>query len=81
MMSWCAVINCNDKIKNNREVSYFRLPKDTSVHKDWIHATGCPVDNLPSKIENLRTSLNSYSPEQTEHVYCHSFEVLHNILC
>ena len=31
-------------------MSYFRLPKDTSVHKDWIHATGRPVDNLPSKI-------------------------------
>ena len=29
---------------------YFRLPKDTSVHKDWIHATGRPIDNLPSKI-------------------------------
>ena len=49
-MSWCAVINCNNKTKNNREVSYFRLPKDTSVHKDWIHATGRPIDNLPSKI-------------------------------
>ena len=31
-------------------MSYFRLTKDTSIHKDWIHATGCPVDNLPSKI-------------------------------
>ena len=31
-------------------MSYFRLPKDTSIHKDWIHATGCPVDNLQSKI-------------------------------
>ena len=29
---------------------YFRLPKDTSVHKDWIHTKGCPVNNLPSKI-------------------------------
>ena len=34
-MSWCAVINCNNKAKTkNREVSYFRLSKDTSVHKD-----------------------------------------------
>ena len=49
-MSWCAVINCNNKTKNNREVSYFRLPKDASGHKDWIHATGRPIDNLPSKI-------------------------------
>ena len=49
-MSWCAVINCNNKTKNNREVSYFRLPKDTSVHKDWNHATSRPIDNLPSKI-------------------------------
>ena len=49
-MSWCAVINCNNKTKNNREVSYFRLPKDTSVHKDWIHATGRPIDNFSSKI-------------------------------
>ena len=47
-MSLCAVINCINK--TNRKVSYFRLPKDTSVHKDWIHATGCPADNLPSKI-------------------------------
>ena len=31
-------------------MSYFRLPKDTSIHKDWIHAAGCPVDNLQSKI-------------------------------
>ena len=49
-MSWCAVINCNNKTKNNRDVSYFRLPKDTSVHKDWIHGTGFPIDSLPSKI-------------------------------
>ena len=49
-MSWCAVINCNNKTKYNGEVSYFQLPKDTSVHKDWIHATDGPVDNLPSKI-------------------------------
>ena len=48
-MSWCAVINCNNK-KNNRELSYFWLPKDTTVQKDWIHATGRPIDNLPSKI-------------------------------
>ena len=80
-MSWCAVINCNNKTKNNREVSYFRLPKDKSVHKDWIHATGRPVDNLPFKMENLRKFSNSYSQEQTEHVYCHSFEFLRNILC
>ena len=31
-------------------MSYFRLPKNASVHKDWIHATGRPIDNLPSKI-------------------------------
>ena len=49
-MSRCAVINCNNKTKNNRAVSYFRLPKDTSVHKDWIFATCRPIDNLPSKI-------------------------------
>ena len=49
-MSWYAVINCNNKTKNNREVSYFRQPKDTTLHKDWIHSTGCAVDNLPSKI-------------------------------
>ena len=52
-MSWRAAINCNNKTKNNREVSYFQLSKDTSVHKDWIHATGHPLDNLPSKIENF----------------------------
>ena len=71
-LSWCAVINYNSKTKNNREVSYFRLSKDTSVHKDWIHATGHPLDNLPSKIKSLRKFSNSYSQEQTEHVYCHS---------
>ena len=60
---------------------YFRLPKDTNVHKGWIHATGRPVDNLPSKIKNLLKSSNSYSGEQTEHVYCRSFEFLYNILC
>ena len=80
-MSWCAVINCNNKTKNKREVSYFRLSKNTSVHKDWIYATGCPVDNLPSKIKNVRTFSNSYSQEQTEHVYSHSFEFLHDIFC
>ena len=63
------------------EVSYFRQPKDTSVHKDWIHATDHPLDNLQSKIENLQKFSNSYSQEQTEHVYCHSFEFLHNIFC
>ena len=62
-------------------MSYFRLPKDTSVHKDWIHATDHPRDNLLSKIENLRKFSNSHSQEQTEHVYRHSFEFLHNIFC
>ena len=34
-MSWCTVKNCNNKAKTkNREVSYFRLFKDTSVYKD-----------------------------------------------
>ena len=31
---------------------------DTSVHKVWSHATGHPVDNLPSKIEKFS---NNYS--------------------
>ena len=39
--------------ENNSEVSYFRPSKDTSVPKDWIHATGHPLANLRSKIENL----------------------------
>ena len=45
--------------------------KDTSVSKACIHATGHPLDNLPFKIENLQKFSNSYSQEQTEHVYCH----------
>ena len=49
-MSLCAVINCNKKNKIIREASYFQLTKITSVHKDWIHATGCQVDNVLSKI-------------------------------
>ena len=79
-MSWCAVINCKQN-KKIIEVSYFRLPKDTSVHKDWILTTDHPLDNLTSKIENLGKFSNSYSQEQTEHIYCHSFEFLQNILC
>ena len=59
------------------ENCYFRLPKDTSLHKDWSHATGHQVDNLLSKIKNLRKFSNSYSKEQTEHFNCHSFEFLH----
>ena len=51
VISWCEAIN--NKTKNNREVSYFRLLKDASVHKGWIHATGRLVDNLPSKIGNF----------------------------
>ena len=31
-------------------MSYVSLPKDTKVHKDWIYAVSCQVDNLPSKI-------------------------------
>ena len=69
------------RLKNNREVSYFRLSKDSRVHKDWIHATGHPLDNMPSIMENLRKFSNSYSQEQTEHVHCHFFEFLHNIFC
>ena len=49
----CNVLVCSHKLQKQnkkREVSYFQLTKDTSIHKDWIHATGCPVDNLPSKI-------------------------------
>ena len=55
--------------------------KDTSVCKACIYATGHPLDNLPSKIENLQKFSNSYSQEQTEYVYCHCFESVHNILC
>ena len=47
IISWCAIIYCNYKAQNNRR---FQLSKDTSVRKDWIHAIGCQVDNLPSKI-------------------------------
>ena len=64
-MSWCAVINCNNKTKNKREVSYFGQSKNTSVHKDWIHAK----------------FLNSYSQKQTEHVYSYAFEFLHDMFC
>ena len=78
-MSWRAAINCNNKTKNNREVSYFQLSKDTSIHKDWIHAIGHPLDSLPSKIEKLQKFLNSYSQEQTGKIYCHSFESFHKI--
>ena len=79
-MSWSAAINCNSKTESNRELSYFLLTKDASVHKYLVHAIGRRVDNLFSKIKNLRMFSNSYSQEQTEHVYCHSFEFLHNIL-
>ena len=61
-------------------MSYFRLSKDTSVHKDWIHATGRPLDNLPSNIKNLQKFSNSYYQEQTEDNYCHSFVFPQNIL-
>ena len=51
------VFVCNHKLQQQNkkmiEKCYFQLPKDTSVYKDWSHATGCPVDNLPSKIKNL----------------------------
>ena len=34
-VSWCAVINFNNKAKTkNREVPCFLLSKDKSVHKD-----------------------------------------------
>ena len=45
-ISWFAVVNYNNKTQNDREVSYFQLLKDTSVHKDWIHATNREVDNF-----------------------------------
>ena len=48
-MSWCAVINSNNKTQNNREAPHLQLLKDTRVHKDWIHATNCQVDKLSSK--------------------------------
>ena len=54
-------------------MSYFRLPKDTSIHKDWIHATGCPVDNLQSKIL-------IYSDDFEEKFFDPSWE-LQNELC
>ena len=43
------------------EKYYFQLPTDASVHKDWNHAKGHPVDNLPSKIKNLQKLLSSDS--------------------
>ena len=58
-ISWCAVINCNNKAKmKNREMSYFRLSKDSSDHKDQIHPTGHLLDNLPSKIENFQIAIS-----------------------
>ena len=78
VMSMCAVINCNNK-KNTSEVSHLRLPRDTSVHKDWIHVMHRPVEicHPKSKIyENFWTAI-----PKNKHVYCQSFEFLHNILC
>ena len=50
-MSWCAVINCHNKTKNNRDVSYFQLPsEDNNIRKAWIHALGRPISNLPNSI-------------------------------
>ena len=54
LISWCAIIYCNYKAQNNRR---FQLSKDTSVRKDWIHAIGCQVDNLPSKSSYVQTIL------------------------
>ena len=66
---------------NQTWMSWCAVINCTGVHKDEIHTTGHPLDNLPSKMENLRKFSNSYSQEQTEHVYCHSFEFLHDIFC
>ena len=64
-LNWCASINCYNK--TIIEKSYLRLPKDMFIKSCyWL-----PVDNLPSKIENLRKFSNRYSQEQTEYVNCH----------
>ena len=51
-MSWCAVINCNKKKKKKIEKCLISdYPKiQTFIKIHWIHATSCPIDNLPSKI-------------------------------
>ena len=38
-------------------VESFQIPKDSSDYKDWIHATRCPVDDLPSKSLYVQTIL------------------------
>ena len=46
-----------------------------------LHVAQLIICHPKSKIyEHLRKFSNSYSQEQTEHVYCHFFEFLHNIL-
>ena len=46
-----------------------------------LHVTQLIICHPKSKIyEHLRKFSNSYSQEQTEHVYCHFFEFLNNIL-
>ena len=53
-------------------MSHFRLPENASVHKDWIHATGPPVDNLPSKMENLR-NFRTAMPRNKQNMFIANF--------
>ena len=69
MMSCCPVINCNSKTKNNREVFYFQLTKNTSVHKGLIHATGAQLKLCSQKQETFNENFLTAIPRNKRNMF------------
>ena len=49
-MAHCQIVGCNNKQANNKEVTYFNLPKDPQKRKSWLAAISRDKDNLPSNV-------------------------------
>ena len=47
----CAAVGCSTDTTKTKNVSFFRLPKDKSLRKQWIHKL--KRDNLPAE-KNIR---------------------------
>ena len=46
----CAAVFCHKNERKNKDKTFFSLPKDTPVAKDWITKLNREKDNLPSKV-------------------------------
>ena len=47
-MSWCAAVGCANKKKREKHLTFFKLPKEEEVAKQWL--TKIKRENVPQNV-------------------------------